>query len=117
MDTIRRTPDTAFDWRTLLHPASAYGHPDEVLADPDLTTAEKRAILSSWASDACAVDDAPGLRQSPGAETAVLFDDIVEALHLLDGEEPTPPRPGGKGARKPPWQRDRDGEGGMPQAA
>lgn len=36
----------------LLHPATAFDHPRDVLNDPDLTPEEKRAILSSWASDA-----------------------------------------------------------------
>ncbi len=31
----------------LLHPASAFGHPSEVVDDPDLTINEKRAILAS----------------------------------------------------------------------
>lgn len=46
----------AFDLHELLHPAQAFGHPCEVVNDPDLTLNEKRAILASWASDACAVD-------------------------------------------------------------
>ena len=48
------------DW--LAGPAS-FHHPSEVLANPDLTVAERRAILASWASDARAVEDAPQLRQ------------------------------------------------------
>lgn len=120
MDTIRLTQktekDTAFDWQTLIHPASAYRHPRDVLRDPDLTTYEKRAILSSWASDACAVADCPGLRHPPGAAEPVTFDAIIEALRSLD-DEPTPPRPGGKSARRPRWLRDRDDGGGLPQAA
>lgn len=48
-----------FDLDKLLHPANAYGHPREVLADQDLTLNEKRAILASWASDACAIEAAP----------------------------------------------------------
>lgn len=120
MDSIRRTPETAFDWQTLIHPASAYAHPRDVLADPDLTTYEKRAILSSWASDACAVADMPGYRQPPGASEPVSFDDIIEALRSLDDEPPPPrrPRPGGKAARRPRWLRELDEDGGdMPQAA
>ena len=35
----------------LLHPASIFDHPRDVLNDPDLTIQEKRAILSSWASE------------------------------------------------------------------
>jgi hypothetical protein len=36
----------------LLHPARAFEHPRDVVTDDDLTLYEKRAILSSWASDA-----------------------------------------------------------------
>ena len=39
----------------LLHPGGAYQHPAQVVADTDLTLNEKRAVLASWASDACAV--------------------------------------------------------------
>ena len=115
MDSIRRTPNTVFDWQTLIHPAAAYEHPNAVLADTDLTVYEKRAILSSWASDACAVDDAPGLRRPPGARRAVTFDEIIDALRSLD-DQPTPPRGGGKSARLPRWRGDRD-DGGMREAA
>lgn len=69
----------------LLHPALAFSHPMDVVRDPDLTLYEKRAILSSWASDACAVEDFPELRQSSGA-APVKFDDIMEALRGLDTE-------------------------------
>ena len=55
--------DFELDLNALLHPASAFDHPRDVVNDPDLTRHEKRAILSSWASDACAVASAPGLRQ------------------------------------------------------
>lgn len=110
MDGIRRVSETRFDWQTLIHPAAAYGHPRDVLRDPDLTVYEKRAILSSWASDACAVQSMPGLRHPPGANAPVPFDDIIEALRSLD-DEPTPPRPGGKAARHPPWLRKRHDEG------
>ena len=54
------------------------------LNDPDLTVQEKRAILSSWASDACAVEEMPTLRQPPGAKRPVSFDKIVDALRSLD---------------------------------
>ena len=68
--------------------------PQQVLSDPDLTRQEKRAILSAWASDACAVESMPALRKAPGGRATVLFDEIVEALRGLD-DDPTPPRPGG----------------------
>jgi hypothetical protein len=114
MDDVRKSPETAVDWQTLIHPASAYRHPRDVLADPDLTTYEKRAILSSWASDACGVDSMPGLRHPPGADGPIPFDDIIDALRTLD-DEPTPPRPGGKAARRPPWFFDKGGDdGGVP---
>lgn len=66
----------------LLHPAQAFEHPSEVVNDPDLTLNEKRAILASWASDACAIEAAPELRTGPKAP--VRFDDIMEALRSLD---------------------------------
>jgi hypothetical protein len=84
-----------------LHPSWAYDHPRDVVSDPTLSASEKRAILSSWASDACALESAPSLRRPPGASRAVPFDDIVEALQSLD--DPTPPRPGGSRARALIW--------------
>ena len=69
---------------SLLHPASAFDHPQDVVRDPDLTTEEKRAILSSWASDSCAVESQPAMRLPPGAKQPVGFDNIVDALRSLD---------------------------------
>lgn len=66
----------------LLHPGRFYERPDDVLADPALTRSERRAILSSWASEACAVESFPGLRQL--AERPVTFDEIMDALVQLD---------------------------------
>jgi hypothetical protein len=74
----------ALDLDDLLHPAQAFEHPITVVNDPDLTLSEKRAILASWASDACAVEAAPALRQAPGAGKPVCFDDIMDALRTLD---------------------------------
>jgi hypothetical protein len=67
----------------LLRPADAFCHPQEVVCDPDLSIDEKRAILASWASDACAVEAIPALRKSPAGVT-VTFDDIMDALKELD---------------------------------
>src|SRR5579863_1248234 len=75
--------DDNFSLDELLHPANAFGHPSEVVEDPDLTLNEKRAILASWASDACAIEAAPDLRAGPRG-FPVRFDDIMEALRLLD---------------------------------
>ena len=73
----------AFDLDELLHPAQAFERPSEVVNDPDLTLNEKRAILASWASDACAVEAAPALRAAPCGEP-VRFDEIMDALRTLD---------------------------------
>jgi hypothetical protein len=82
----------------ILHPAKAYARPQDVLNDPDLTRYEKRVILSSWASDACAVEAMPALRKPPHAPKPVQFDEIIDALCKLDDDDP-PPRPGGVPAR------------------
>jgi hypothetical protein len=85
MNTSNRKRDPFdFDLDDLLHPAQAFEHPGEVVNDPDLTLNEKRAILASWASDACAVEAAPGLRCAPGGRRPVSVDDILEALRSLD---------------------------------
>src|SRR5690349_5618251 len=74
-----------FDLDELLHPAQAFEHPSQVVHDPDLTLNEKRAILASWASDACAVEAAPALRQGANGQR-VAFDEIMDALRSLDEE-------------------------------
>jgi len=74
------------DLDALLHPAQAFDHPDDVANDPDLSLNEKRAILASWASDACAVEAAPALRCAPGGKRAVTFDEVMDALRKLDQE-------------------------------
>ncbi len=75
--------DLALD--RLLSPARHYKHPDDVLRDGKLEVGEKRAILSSWASDACAVESMPALRQPPGARQPIPFDAVMDALRQLDG--------------------------------
>jgi len=63
-------PDSdGLDLEMLLHPANAFDRPADVVKDPDLTLSEKRAILASWASDACASKPwkaDPGRRRTPG---------------------------------------------------
>ncbi len=68
----------------LLRPAVGFWRPDDVLKDPDLEVAEKRAILSSWASDACAVENRPDLRWLIGTPEPVPVRDVLEALARLD---------------------------------
>ena len=69
-----------------LPPQKLFAHPDEVVDDQALTLAEKRSLLASWASDACAVEGSPSLRQlTSGA--VVRVDDIMAALKSLDRDE------------------------------
>ncbi len=65
--------------------APVVGHPDDVLRDTALSTAEKRAILASWASDDRAVADAPALRQIDNG-AVIHVDEILRALKALDRE-------------------------------
>jgi hypothetical protein len=67
-----------------LRPAVGFARPRNVLKDPLLGPAEKRAILSSWASDASAVKDEPTLRWLLGTSEPVPLTEIREALHRLD---------------------------------
>ncbi|WP_063799792.1 hypothetical protein [Bradyrhizobium jicamae] len=85
----------------LLHPADAFDHPLDVVDDGDLTPYEKRAILSSWAADACAV---PGPKW-PVPDPAVSFDDILDALHLLESE----PEPAADHGKDPGRHQGHDG--------
>jgi hypothetical protein len=89
--------ENVYDLNVILHPGSVFDHPRDVLADPALSRAEKRAILASWASDAAAVASNPALRAMPGQKAPVSIDDILEALSSLDHSPRTPP--GGKPAR------------------
>jgi hypothetical protein len=73
----------------LLAPARPFKRPDDVLKDDSLDHQEKRAILSSWASDACAVESLPALRQPAGAERPISFDQIMDALCKLDSNAPS----------------------------
>ena len=84
LDAESSRSNDGFDLESLLHPAQAFEHPSHVVDDPDLTLNEKRAILASWASDACAIEAAPSLRYAPGGKKPVHFDDVMEALRTLD---------------------------------
>lgn len=74
-------------WQALVAPGDVFRHPREVLAHPQLTLGEKRAILASWASDACALENAPGLRCLTGCRAEpVPVDAVLAALAQLDRE-------------------------------
>ena len=95
-------PTTAFDYNVfdlnaLLHPGAVFDHPRDVVAHPNLTLAEKRAILASWASDASAIASCPSLRAPEGLKAPVTIDEILDALCALN-EGPRHP-PGGKPMR------------------
>lgn len=77
------------------------GHPDDVVSHPNLTAAEKREILASWASDAHAVVDTPGLRQLDSG-AVVHIDDVLQALRALDAADAGPSR-----VRRPRFERHR----------
>jgi hypothetical protein len=93
MKTAQLIQTSELDLDDLLHPAQAFDHPRDVADDPDLTLNEKRAILASWASDACAVEAAPALRCAPGGKAPVPVDEILEVLRALDKDTNTPAAP------------------------
>ncbi|CCD94716.1 conserved hypothetical protein [Bradyrhizobium sp. ORS 375] len=81
------------------HPVSHYASPTDLLNDAKLSRAEKRLILSSWASDMYAVESQPGLRKIPGLARPLRLSDILGALRQLDRED-QPPRPRGGAAMR-----------------
>lgn len=62
-------------------------HPDQVLDHPAMGVEEKRATLSSWASDLHAVENAPALRRLDSG-AVVPVDDILAALAALSADQP-----------------------------
>jgi hypothetical protein len=107
-----KNPRDSFDLDALLHPARAFAHPMDVVRDDDLTLNEKRAILASWASDACAVEAAPELRLGAGG-AVVRWDEIMDALRLLDRRDAaTAPRRSHARWQWRRWRGGPRGEGG-----
>ena len=72
---IGQTP-SAFDWYL-------WADPLRVVSDPAMSTAEKRALLASWASDARAVPNYPPLRRLDSGQL-VSIDAVLDALKRLD---------------------------------
>jgi hypothetical protein len=87
----------------LFHPAAHYASPSAVLDDRELTTAEKRIILSSWASDMYAIESHPALREIPGMDHPIRLADILVALRKLDDDDDPPPRGGVPMRLRRPW--------------
>ncbi len=84
--------DNVFDFDYLLHPASRFEYPRDVISHPGLSLGEKRAILASWASDASAVASCPSLRAPEALKSPVSIDTVLEALCELDDGPRDPPR-------------------------
>lgn len=103
MTRLNCADDNIYDLNAILHPASVFAHPGEVLADQSLSIAEKRAILASWASDAAAVASCSALRELPNGKGPVPIDAILDALASLDHSPRHPP--GGKPARQKSTER------------
>jgi hypothetical protein len=70
-----------------VRPAVGFQNPDDVVKDPHLSFHDKREILSSWASDASAVQDEPHLRWLLGTVEPVPLDEVMAALKRLDAME------------------------------
>ncbi|WP_440642160.1 hypothetical protein ACSHT2_14485 [Bradyrhizobium sp. PUT101] len=103
MTNVNSNPGTL---NPLFHPAAHYDSPADVLNAPELSSPEKRIILSSWASDMYAVESCPALREIPGVSHTVRLADILAALRRLDGDNDNddPPRGGGVPMRlRRPW--------------
>jgi hypothetical protein len=76
-------------WQALVAPGDVFRHPREVLTHPQLTQADKRTILASWASDACALENAPSMRCLIGSRAEpVPVDAVLATLAELDEESP-----------------------------
>lgn len=101
MSQVDRTTKNADPF---FHPVSHYRSPHDVLIDVELSTDEKRMILSSWASDMYVVESHPALREVPGIPRKLRLDDILAALKQLDGEDDPPPS-GGLAMRLPRFSR------------
>jgi hypothetical protein len=84
VDEMGSDPSCNTEIDRVLHPGRFYDRPADVLVDASLTMSERRAILSAWASDACAVESAPPLRHAPFALRPVTFDEVMDALVELD---------------------------------
>jgi hypothetical protein len=84
-DAMSHGRTTNLEMDALLHPADAFIHPMDVVEDCDLTTYEKRAVLSSWAADACGMQGVSKQNWSSHG-SPVSFDDILDALRALDNE-------------------------------
>jgi len=92
---MSHTDHVARGFHGQFHSVSHYDSPGAVLSAVGLSTAEKRVILSSWASDMYAVESNPAFRQLPGIAHPIRLNDILTALRTLDHNDDDPPPRGG----------------------
>ena len=64
---------------------SHFCHPFYVVHHPQLEPEVKRAILASWASDACTVEGEPAFNKPSDVDQPLHFDDVMAALRNVDG--------------------------------
>lgn len=83
--------------RAQLVPSSVFASPDEVLRHPELSAAQKLAILRRWEFDARRVAGFTGAR--PGSRDATLLLRVRRALRTLG--DSTPLRREGRSLRPP----------------
>jgi len=67
-----------------VHYLGSLASPHALAQHPQFEPEVKRAILASWASDACAVRSRPALRKPPELPHPVAIDEILDALRSLD---------------------------------
>ncbi len=96
-DHIRSEGSSALPLDWLVTPGLAFSHPNEVLDHPELSHAERRAILASWASDARAVEGAHWMRCVDNG-SVVTLEEVLRALRKLDSQVAA--RPMGYGRRR-----------------
>ena len=85
-------PEGESEWTPM---AATFTHPDDVVNDPRLTRAEKKAVLASWVSDARTVESAPKLRRLDSG-AVVEVETILRAMRSLEARVAGP-------ERRPKW--------------
>jgi hypothetical protein len=74
--------------RAILDPARMFRDPFDVVADPDLTAAEKRKILKSWEWDALRIEATQ--YEAPFEDEPSRLEEVRAALRALDSPVPLP---------------------------
>jgi len=80
---LKTAHEQSFLVRALIDPGEVFVRPSEVLDDPALTDAEKRAVLLSWARDELVVEQVVArVMRELGVRSRI--DAVVDALAALD---------------------------------